>query len=125
MLNNPTSVYNQTLLNEATDLLLACLRGIPKDRIDPKMYWSWAQKALTLAGNGGTTFEKMVSIIHRELHYGDSPFSERSSERIYTIGESIKASGQFSQFRRLLREQAPYIVVMARVRRKNQKGSEK
>jgi hypothetical protein len=110
-------LWQQTLLEEAADLILCALASIPRERIDPKQYWPWAQKSLKLAGDAGTTYERLVSILHRELQLGDQPFSQKSSSRIYSIGEAIKARGDYARFRRLLRDQAPYIIVLARVRK--------
>jgi hypothetical protein len=110
-------LWQQTLLEEAADLILCALASIPREQIDPKQYWPWAQKALKLAGDAGTTYERLVSILHRELRMGDVPFTAKSSNRLYSIGEAIKARGDYQKFRRLLRDQAPYIIVLARVRK--------
>jgi hypothetical protein len=115
-------LMRETMLNEATDLLLACLASIPRDKIDPKNYWSWAQKALKIAGDGGTTYERMISIMHRELQMGDTPFKEASAKRLYSIGLSIQARNEYQEFRRMVRDHAPYIVILARVRKDETKA---
>jgi hypothetical protein len=110
-------LWQQTLLEEAADLILCALSSVPREKIDPKQYWPWAQKALKLAGDAGTTYERLVSILHRELQLGDQPFTQKASNRIYSIGEAIKSRNDYAKFRRLLRDQAPYIIVLARVRK--------
>lgn len=115
------SLTQETMLNEATDLLLACLSSVPREKIDPKNYWPWAQKALKVSGDGGTTYEKMVSLIHRELRMGDAVFSAKASRQIYSLGQTIKARDNYQDFRRMMRDHAPYIVLCARVRKEEMK----
>jgi hypothetical protein len=120
--SQPTDILAQeTMLNEASDLLLACLSSVPRDKINPKTYWPWAQKALKVAGDGGTTYERMVSIMHRELQMGSTPFHAKACNRIYSIGISLKARENYQDFRRMVRDHAPYIIVLARVRKEEMK----
>jgi hypothetical protein len=115
-------LMRETMMNEATDMLLACLSSIPREKIDPKNYWSWAQKALKISGDGGTTYERMISIMHRELQMGDTPFKEVSAKRLYSIGLSIQARNDYQDFRRMVRDHAPYVVILARVRKDEMKA---
>ncbi len=113
----------QTLLHEATDLLLACLGSIPRDKIAPKKYWSQAQKALRVGAERAPSFERLVSVMHDTLMDATHPFTAASCKAIYSVGESVKSKGEWDRFRQICREQGPYIILYARVRKEEQKTS--
>jgi len=116
------ATIHQMLMNEAADLLLACLSSIPRDKIDPKKYWPHAQKALRIGAERGATYERMVSEIHGQLMDADTPFVKKTVNKIYSLGESLKSRQQFTEFRRLCRQNAPYIVLYARMRKEQMKS---
>lgn len=108
-----------TLINEAADLLNACLDSIPPDKKDPRKFWDWAQKALTLGAKKGRSYEQMVSEMHSALPIGGA-FRKSSSSKIYSIGSSVNAIG-YERFRRVCRKNAAYIVAYTQMIRDDRK----
>lgn len=110
----------ETLTNEACDLLLACVAN--QLRGDRKKMWSMAQKALRVGSERGSDFKRMVSEMHDQMMDPDQPFSKETSSKISSIGEVLKSRGQYNRFRQICRRDAPYIVLRARVSWENKKA---
>jgi hypothetical protein len=98
-----------TLLNEAVDLLNACLDSIPPKSKDPRKFWDHALKSLELGSRKGRSFDQMITAMHGALPIGGA-FTKAASRKIYTLGESLKSQGRYQQFRKYVRQNAPYIV---------------
>lgn len=108
-----------TLIIEAADLLNACLDSIPRDKVDPLKFWDWAQKALELGARKGRSYEQMVSEMHAALPIGGA-FRRSTSSKIYSVGSTINAIG-YQRFRRVVRNNAAYIVAYAQMVRDQRK----
>lgn len=110
----------ESLLEEATDLLLACLASIPPKNIQPLKYWDWALKAVKVGADRGADFGRMVSEMHNQLPINRA-FTKASSRAICSKRSSIEQAGRFDDFRAICRQYAPYIIAMAQVRKEEAK----
>lgn len=121
MSTSPLPRLSEDNLTElAEHLLLACLASIPRDQINPVKYWDWAQKALQVASSRGTTYDRFVSEMHGQLPIPGA-FRAKSTRWISLVGQTLEEADSYAAFRRIVRRNAPYIVVLARVRKEAEK----
>ena len=103
----------------AADVVLAVMRSVPHGTIGARLWWERATSALQAAANAATGWPLFASRLARKL--GIATYVRESAEALCAAESAV--GDDLRPFLRLCREEAPWIIVEARVRRDERRAA--
>lgn len=109
----------ERLLCLATDLLLAVMDSVSREKVRPQDWWTRARSALETAAGFAEGFSHLISVMCQKLQI--DALRRQSSSCLCSIEQQL--AGEVDEFLRLLERDAVYIVARAQVRRQEERDA--